>query len=163
MSAADDADQYRAFAASVACAAHPGEVGAIIANHIDAEDLPHLLDHLRDRLQRSDAYRAFAVNVSDLVRDDENMRGLLLFAELPDLLTHLRERLAQARAEGETAGRDAERERVLALVHGAYDAAREAERRYEVIDPSAASSALDVLEQMIERGEHITAAAGGAQ
>lgn len=112
MSAADDADQYRAFAASVACAVHPGGVGAIIANHLDVVDLP-------------------------------------------ELLTHLRERLAQVRAEGEAAGRPAERERVLVLVRAAYDAAREVERRCEVLDPSASSGALDVLEQRIEAGEHV--------
>lgn len=70
----------------------------------------------------------------------------------------LREVYEAARAEGEAAGRAAERERVLALVRVAYTAAREAERRCEVLDPSAASGALDVLEQRIERGEHVGAA-----
>lgn len=65
----------------------------------------------------------------------------------------------RARAEGEAAGAARERERVLALVEAAYDAAREAERRYE-IDPSAASDALDALELRIEAGAHVAPADG---
>ncbi len=55
----------------------------------------------------------------------------------------------------ETAGIARERERVLTLVRAAYASARERERRCDVVDPSAASDALDVLEQHIERGEHL--------
>lgn len=94
--------------------------------------------------------------------EDDAVRHLRA-EDLPDLLAHLRERLAQARAEGEAAGAARERERVLALVRAAYDAAREVERRREVLDPSAASCALDVLEQRIEAGEHVAPAAGGAR
>lgn len=94
--------------------------------------------------------------------EDDAVRHLRA-EDLPDLLTHLRERLAQARAEGEAAGAAGERERVLALVRAAYDAAREVERRREILDPSAASSVLDVLEQRIEAGEHLAPAAGGAR
>lgn len=51
----------------------------------------------------------------------------------------------------------------VALVRAAYDAAREVERRHDVLDPSAASGTLDVLEQRIESGAHVAVAAGGAR
>jgi hypothetical protein len=70
--------------------------------------------------------------------------------------------LAQARAEGEAAGAARERERVLALVRAAYDALQEASF-VGWFGPSAASSALDVLEQHIEAGAHVAPAPGGAR
>jgi len=93
--------------------------------------------------------------------EDDAVRHLRA-EDLPDLLTSLCERLAQARAEGEAAGVARERERVLALVRAAYDALKEASF-VGWFGPSAASSALDVLEQHIEAGAHVAPAAGGAR
>lgn len=69
---------------------------------------------------------------------------------------------ATAHAEGEAAGAARERERVLALVRAAYDALKEASF-VGWFGPSAASSALDVLEQHIEAGAHVAPAAGGVR
>lgn len=107
----------------------------------------------------------FAQSVAHLLASpgaEEEAVRCLRAEDLPDLLTHLRERLAQVRAEGEAAGRAAERERVLGLIRAAYAAAREVEVQHDVLDPSAASGALDVLEQAIEAGEHVGAAGGAA-
>lgn len=76
-------------------------------------------------------------------------------SELPEAerdALRTRAEAAEQRAEGEAAGRAAERARVLALVRTAYESERDRERLCGV-DPSAASGALDVLEQRIERGD----------
>lgn len=93
----------------------------------------------------------FAQSVAHLLAPpgaEEEAVRCLRAEDLPDLLAHLRERLAQARAEGEAAGRAAERADVVAMLRNAAD---------EVGGVWMADAA-----DGIEAGEHV-GAAGGAR
>ena len=84
---------YREFAGQVSSILAPPDEGGIAFDHLSPADFPVLLDFLREQLRQGQAYREFAVNVSDLMEDNEAYRGLLMRAELPTLLESVRERL----------------------------------------------------------------------
>ena len=106
-----DAQAAAHFAQSVAhLLASPGAEAEAV-QHLRADDLPHLLDCLRERLaeQRAEAYRAFAAAVVRGVYPGDTGAVLANHIDtdlLPDALTRLHERLAEqgaAAAEAEVA------------------------------------------------------------
>ena len=103
-----DAQAAAHFAQSVAhLLASPGAEAEAV-QHLRADDLPHLLDCLRERLaeQRAEAYRAFAAAVVRGVYPGDTGAVLANHIDtdlLPDALTRLHERLAEQRVEAQPA------------------------------------------------------------
>ena len=100
----------------------------------------------------------FAQSVAHLLAPpgaEEEAVRCLRAEDLPDLLTHLRARLAPVRAEGETAGRTAERVAVVAMLRGGAHS----HRGFGV---SLITGELERYADTIEAGAHVGAAGGAA-